>query len=88
MIADAMKGRILCDTYLSAKELLRETTYSLTNLASTQLKTQRVEIEPVDIPQWFDSSEDIVKLAMYTPHDHSWYSVSCLNFRSYHCQNN
>ena len=69
VIADAMKGRLLCDTYLSAKELLRETTYSLTNLASTQLKTQRVEIEPVDIPQWFNSSQDIVKLAMHTLHD-------------------
>ena len=69
VIADAMKGRLLCDTYLSSKELLRETTYSLTNLASTQLKMKRVDIEPVDIPQWFNSSNDIVKLAMHTLHD-------------------
>lgn len=65
-IAEAMSGRLLCDTYLSAKELLRETTYSLTNLAATQLKTMRQEIEPVDIPQWFDSSKTIVKLALHT----------------------
>ena len=65
-IADAMSGRLLCDTYLTAKELLRETTYSLTNLAATQLKTKRQEIEPVDIPQWFDSSKTIVKLAQHT----------------------
>jgi DNA polymerase alpha subunit A len=65
-IADAMSGRLLCDTYLTAKELLRETTYSLTNLAATQLKTKRREIEPVDIPQWFDSSRTIVKLAQHT----------------------
>ena len=65
-IADALSGRLLCDTYLSAKELLRETTYSLTNLAATQLKTMRQEIEPVDVPLWFESSKTIVKLALHT----------------------
>ncbi len=68
-IADALKGRLLCDTYVSSKELLRETTYSLTSLAVSQLKTERVEIEPVDIPQWFNKSSDIVKLAMHTLRD-------------------
>ena len=69
VIADAMAGRLLCDTYVSSKELLRETTYSLTNLAMTQLKTQRIEIEPVDIPQWFNESKTIVQLALHTLHD-------------------
>ncbi len=68
-IADAMKGRLLCDTYVSSKELLRETTYSLTNLAKTQLKASRIEIEPVDIPQWFSKSKTIVQLAMHTLND-------------------
>jgi DNA polymerase alpha subunit A len=68
-IADALKGRLLCDTYISAKELLRETTYSLTNLAQSQLKTERVDIEPVDIPQWFNKSSDVVKLALHTLRD-------------------
>jgi len=68
-ISDAMKGRLLCDTYVSSKELLRETTYSLTNLAKSQLKTERVEIEPVDIPQWYNSSQTIVQLAMHTLND-------------------
>ena len=65
-IADAMAGRLLCDTYLSAKEFLQETTYSLTNLAATQLKVNRQDIEAVDIPQWFQSSKTIVQLAMST----------------------
>ena len=69
VIAEAVAGRLLCDTYLSAKELLRETTYSLTNLAATQLKTKRQEIEPVDIPQWFQSSKTIVQLALSTLFD-------------------
>eukprot|EP00559_Dactyliosolen_fragilissimus_P008753 CAMPEP_0184856616 /NCGR_PEP_ID=MMETSP0580-20130426/1789_1 /TAXON_ID=1118495 /ORGANISM="Dactyliosolen fragilissimus" /LENGTH=1517 /DNA_ID=CAMNT_0027351729 /DNA_START=158 /DNA_END=4712 /DNA_ORIENTATION=- len=68
-IADAMMGRLLCDTYISAKELLRETTYSLTHLAKIQLKTQRFEIEPVDIPQWFHESKTIVQLAKHTLND-------------------
>ena len=68
-IADALQGRLLCDTYLAAKDLLRETTYSLTNLAATQLKTQRVDIEPVDIPQWFNQSKTIVQLAAHTLND-------------------
>lgn len=69
VIADAMSGRLLCDTYVSSKELLKETTYSLTNLALSQLKTKRIEIEPVDIPQWFNESKTIVQLAMHTLQD-------------------
>jgi DNA polymerase alpha subunit A len=68
-IAEAMSGRLLCDTYLSAKELLRETTYSLSNLAATQLKTTRQEIEPQDIPQYFHNSKTIVHLAQTTLYD-------------------
>ena len=68
-IAEAMSGRLLCDTYLSAQELLRETTYSLSNLSATQLKMSRQEIEPVDIPQWFQTSKTIVNLAQSTLFD-------------------
>ena len=66
LIADVLAGRILCDTYISSKELLRETTYSLTNLAATQLKENRVEIEPQDVPLWFNSSKTIVQLCQHT----------------------
>jgi len=68
-IAEALTGRILCDTYLSSKDLVRETTYSLTNLAATQLKVQRVEVENEDVPLWFQNAQDIVKLAQHTLHD-------------------
>jgi len=68
-IKEALSERLLCETYVSAKEHLRETTYSLTNLASTQLKTQRTEIEPVDVPQWFNSSKTIVQLVRHTLND-------------------
>jgi len=59
-------GRLVADTYMSAQELLRETNYSLTNLAASQLKHKRVEIEPVDIPQYFANSQTVVKMAQST----------------------
>jgi DNA polymerase alpha subunit A len=65
-IANALDGRILCDTYLSAKEFLRETTYSLTHLASTQLKFARSEIGQDDIPAFCRKGGDFVKLAQHT----------------------
>jgi DNA polymerase alpha subunit A len=68
-IQEALVGRLLCDTYLSAKELLRETTYSLTNLAETQLKQARREIEAVDVPAYFQSGATVTQLAMTTLHD-------------------
>jgi DNA polymerase alpha subunit A len=37
-------GRVLCDTYLAAKEFLRETSYSLTHIAQSQLKTERMQV--------------------------------------------
>ena len=68
-IADAISGRLLVDTYLSSQEHLNETTYSLTNLSKTQLKTTRHEIEPMDTPQYFHKSETIVALARHTLND-------------------
>jgi DNA polymerase alpha subunit A len=68
-IANALDGRILCDTCISAKELLRETSYSLTNLTSTQLKEVRDEIEPVDIPLWCRNGQHFVDLANHTLKD-------------------
>ena len=56
-------GRILCDTYKAAKEFVRETTYSLTHLAYTQLKTSRTEVDPIDVPKYFSSTADIMDLA-------------------------
>ncbi len=79
-IAQALEGRILCDTCLSAKDFLsRETTYSLTNLAKTQLKVDHVEIEPVDVPQYCKTGKHVVHLAKHTLHDAQ--VVQCLMFK-------
>ena len=63
---DAAPGRVLCDTYKAAKEFLRETTYSLTHLTGSQLKQERIEIDPVDVPRYFTSSMSILQLARHT----------------------
>jgi DNA polymerase alpha subunit A len=69
---DSFCGRIMCDTYKAAKEFLRETSYSLTNLAGTQLKiTDRQEIDPIDVPKYFSVSKDVCSLAVHTFRD-SW----------------
>ena len=66
---DITAGRILCDTYKAAKEFLRETSYSLTSLASSQLNFERVEVDPIDVPRYFSSSDDILKIAHHTSCD-------------------
>jgi DNA polymerase alpha subunit A len=66
---DVCSGRILCDTYKAAKEFLRETTYSLTSLSFSQLKYERVEVDPIEVPKYFFSSQDILKLMHHTSTD-------------------
>lgn len=57
-------GRLMADTYLTAREHLRETTYSLTHLASSQLRLPhpRVQIDPMQVRRkgcwgWWDVVE-------------------------------
>ncbi|CAN0418211.1 unnamed protein product, partial [Discosporangium mesarthrocarpum] len=69
--ATLASGRLLCDTYLSAKEFLRETTYSLAHLSGSQLKAQRGNVDPADVPHFFSSAKDIVRLAQHTAFDAS-----------------
>ncbi|KAJ0411569.1 hypothetical protein ATCC90586_004219 [Pythium insidiosum] len=48
---DTINGRLLCDTYVSAKELLpSQSTYSLSHLVQTLLHKTRQEVEMQDIP--------------------------------------
>ena len=68
---DFTAGRILCDTYKSAKEFLRETTYSLTYLSYSQLGAERKDVDPVDVPKYFSCSSDIIKLMYHTANDAS-----------------
>ncbi|KAL5228947.1 hypothetical protein ABZP36_017212 [Zizania latifolia] len=64
-IMSCIAGRLLCDTYLCSRDLLKEVSYSLTQLAETQLKKDRREVSPHDIPPMFQSSEALLKLVEY-----------------------
>jgi len=66
LIEDWVSGRVVCDTYLSAKELLRETSYGLTALTKSVLKGTRQDVEQQDTPGWFNTSKNIVALAQHT----------------------
>jgi DNA polymerase alpha subunit A len=66
---DVCCGRVLCDTYKAAKEFLRETSYGLTNLSYSQLKHERVEVDPIEVPKYFFNSSDILNLMRHTSTD-------------------
>jgi len=55
----AVCGRVMCDTMTSAKELIRENEYSLAGLAASQLKSNCRVIDPVEVPQFYNSSKDL-----------------------------
>ena len=46
----AIAGRLLCDTYLGARELLREVDYTMTTLARIHLGQSRGDLAAADVP--------------------------------------
>ena len=45
-----LAGRLLCDTYLSARELVREVDYTLATLSRTLLNQERQDLAAADVP--------------------------------------
>ncbi|KAJ6823181.1 DNA polymerase alpha catalytic subunit [Iris pallida] len=76
-IMSCIAGRLLCDTYLCSRDLLREDSYSLTALAKTQLNKNRKEILPHDIPVLFHASETLLQLVEYAETD-AWLSLELM----------
>lgn len=70
-------GRLLCDTYLCSRDLLKEISYSLTQLAKTQLNKDRKEIAPNDVPRMFQSSESLMQLVECGETD-AWLSLELM----------
>ncbi|KAJ0041257.1 hypothetical protein Pint_28022 [Pistacia integerrima] len=61
-VMSCIAGRLLCDTYLCSRDLLKEVSYSLTQLAKTQLNKDRKEIAPHDTPRMFQTLESLLEL--------------------------
>ncbi|KAK4488380.1 hypothetical protein RD792_004141 [Penstemon davidsonii] len=76
-IMSCLAGRLLCDTYISSRDLLKEVSYSLTQLAKTQLNKDRKEITPHEIPRMFQSSESLIELIEYGETD-AWLSMELM----------
>jgi len=53
-------GRLLVDTFLNAKELVRETNYDLGHLCKTQLNKERKEFDEDLLPKLFMVSENLL----------------------------
>ncbi|GMH25198.1 hypothetical protein Nepgr_027041 [Nepenthes gracilis] len=76
-IMSCLAGRLLCDTYLCSRDLLKEVSYSLTHLAKTQLNKDRKEIAPHDIPKMFQASDSLMELVEYNETD-AWLSMELM----------
>ena len=59
-------GRLVCDTYLLAKEHIKESNYELGNLSKKILSTDRVAFEIENLPRCFDNTLDIMAVCRHT----------------------
>uniref|UniRef100_A0A7S3FYH1 DNA polymerase n=1 Tax=Palpitomonas bilix TaxID=652834 RepID=A0A7S3FYH1_9EUKA len=64
-----MTGRLVCDTYTSATELVREKNYSLSTLCHSLLKVERPEVSPSEYSKFFAESSTILRLCNLTEGD-------------------
>lgn len=62
-------GRLLVDTFLSAKELVRETNYDLTYLADKLLKTRRDDFDEDMLTKFYLTTENLLRLVEHTEKD-------------------
>ncbi|MCL7024541.1 hypothetical protein MKW94_001907 [Papaver nudicaule] len=76
-IMSCIAGRLLCDTFLCSRDLLKEVSYSLTELTRTQLKKERKEIASHEIPSSFQSSRSLMELVGYGETD-AWLSMELM----------
>ncbi|KAJ8430025.1 hypothetical protein Cgig2_008464 [Carnegiea gigantea] len=76
-IMSCIAGRLLCDTYLCSRDLLKEVSYSLTQLAKTQLDKERKEIAPHDILQMYQTTDSLRNLVECNETD-AWLSMELM----------
>ena len=62
-------GRLLVDTFLNSKELIRETNYDLGNLAKTPLKQERKDFDDDMLPKFYQNYNFLEQLANHTESD-------------------
>ncbi|RDY09686.1 DNA polymerase alpha catalytic subunit, partial [Mucuna pruriens] len=80
-IMSCISGRLLCDTYLCSRDLLKEVSYSLTHLAKSHLNKFRKEVAPHDVPKMFQTAESLMELIEYGETD-AWLSMELMFYLS------
>ena len=74
-----LTGRLPCDTYLMARDLVHEKNYSLSHLADSQLGMKRRELDVDNIPKYFASTAELLQMA--TTCENDAYLQLCLMFK-------
>lgn len=64
-----VSGRLICDTYLNAKDLIKSKNYALTTLTKNVLKMDRAEVNFETIPQFYTNTQDLLWLTQHTEND-------------------
>ncbi|RCH81402.1 DNA polymerase alpha catalytic subunit, partial [Rhizopus azygosporus] len=64
-----MSGRLVCDTYLASKDLIRSKSYRLTDLAQSQLKIVREDIEFGKSEQYYETSDKLLHFLKHCSFD-------------------
>jgi DNA polymerase alpha subunit A len=59
-------GRLILDTYTTAKELVRESNYRLATLVKKYLKDEMETIDPLEVPLYYQTSNDLKYLQRHT----------------------
>ncbi|TKY70585.1 DNA polymerase alpha catalytic subunit [Spatholobus suberectus] len=80
-IMSCIAGRLLCDTYLCSRDLLKEVSYSLTHLAKSHLNKFRKEVAPHEVPKMFQTAESLKELIEYGETD-AWLSMELMFYLS------
>lgn len=62
-------GRLVCDTYRCAKDLVRSKDYSLATLAKTHLQLEKVTLESDMIPKMYQSAAQLIEMCKVTQID-------------------
>lgn len=72
-------GRLLCDTYLAARDLVRETEYTLASLSKNLLGELRTEINAADIRKRFSNSQALFEMVQHTEND-AWLAMRLASY--------
>lgn len=64
-----VSGRLMCDSYLMSRDLVKAKSYSLSNLTSQELKIERPEVDYEKVPQFYANAGDLVWLMQHCEND-------------------